>query len=111
MVLQAGHSSTLQECAAENDLDGAKRLLNLGEDVDSIDEEGNTALHYAAECGADSIVKYLVEKGADLNAVNDEGDTPLHKATISNFVPVIETLIAGHADVNAQASISAFLAG
>lgn len=100
--MQAGHSSTLQECAAEGDLDGVKRLVNLAEDVDCIDEDGNTALHYAAESGFDAIIKFLVEKGANLNAVNDEGDTALHKATVNNFVAIIQLLIAGRADVNAQ---------
>ncbi len=37
-----------------------KRLLNLGEDVDGIDEDGNTGLHMAAESGAEEIVKFLV---------------------------------------------------
>jgi ankyrin repeat protein len=101
---QAGPSSTLQECSADGDLDGVKRLLNLGEDVDGIDEEGNTALHMAAECGTEDVVRFLVERGADANAVNDEGDSPLHKATISNFVNIIGLLVTGHADVNIQVS-------
>jgi len=54
---QAGPSSTLQECSADSDLDGVKRLLNLGEDVDGIDEEGNTGLHMAAESGAEEVVR------------------------------------------------------
>ncbi len=39
-----------------------KRLLNLGEDVDGIDEDGNTGLHMAAESGAEEIVKFLVSQ-------------------------------------------------
>lgn len=70
--------------------------------MNGIDEDGNTALHFAAENGAEDIVRLLVDKGADLNAVNDEGDTPLHKATVSNYAEVIALLIEGHADVNAQ---------
>ena len=107
--MQAGHSSTLQECAAEGDLDGVKRLVNLAEDVDCIDEDGNTALHYAAEGGFEAIVTFLVEKAARLDAVNDEGDTALHKATVNNFVEVIKLLIAGHANVNAQVCFTLLL--
>lgn len=99
---QAGPSSTLQECSADGDLDGVKRLLNLGADVDGIDEEGNTALHMAAESGTENVVSFLVDRGADANAVNDEGDSPLHKATINNFVDIIGLLVTGHADVNIQ---------
>ena len=48
--MQAG-GSTVLECASSGDADGVKRLLNLGEDADEIDSDGNTALHCAAEAG------------------------------------------------------------
>ena len=41
------------------------------------DDEGATALHYAAERGRREIVKLLLETGADINACDDEfGATP-----------------------------------
>ena len=40
-------------------MDGVKRLLNLGEDVDGIDEDGNTGLHMAAESGAEEVVRWV----------------------------------------------------
>lgn len=99
-----GHSSTLQECAAEGDIEGVKRLLNLGEDIDDVDQEGNTALHYAAEGGFQDVTKFLLERGADASSQNDDGDRPMHKATINNYVDIIALLVAGHADVNAQSN-------
>lgn len=99
---QAGHNSSLPECAAEGDLEGVKRLLNLGEDVDSIDEQGNTALHFSAENGFEEIAALLLSRRADANAANEDGDTPLHKATISNYINILALLVAGQADVNAQ---------
>ena len=104
--LQGGHSSTIQLCAAEGDLDGVKRLLNLGEDVDGVDEDGNTALHFAAEVGSAEVTRLLLERSADANVGNDEGDRPLHKATINNHVDIVALLVAGGADPNAQVQIS-----
>lgn len=87
-------------------MEGLKRLVNIGEDVDGVDEEGNTALHCAAEAGFHEIVSFLLSRGADADAKNDEGDTPLHKAVINNYVEVIATLVAGNADVNAQVQVT-----
>ena len=52
-------------------------LLGLGGDIHAADTGGDTALHGAAERGADAIVQLLVDRGADLEAVNARGWTPL----------------------------------
>ena len=49
-----------------------------GGDVNSINANGDTAMHGAVyRGGAISIIKYLAGLGADLNVVNDNGWTPL----------------------------------
>ena len=49
----------------------------LGNDVNAVDGNGDTALHGAIHRGADGIVRFLHEKGADLDAVNGTGWTAL----------------------------------
>ena len=65
--------------------------LELGNDVDAVMEfggyrygdtrfNGGTALHGAANRGANSIVQVLVDEGARLDAKTEVGWTPLHIA-------------------------------
>lgn len=44
----------------------------LGADVNTVDHEGNTAMHNAAARGDVEMISYLVAKGADPKAVNRE---------------------------------------
>lgn len=60
-----------------------KRLeesLNLGFDVNSEDEKGNTLLCVASQNVNKRIVEMLLERGADVNHRNSQGNTPLHFA-------------------------------
>jgi len=47
------------------------------EDIDKLDKEGNTALHYAILSDNQSIVTQLLNNGANPNIKNEEGLTPL----------------------------------
>ncbi|ORX46861.1 ankyrin [Piromyces finnis] len=55
-------------------------LLKYGIHINHQDNEGNTALHYAVEIGAYTIVKQLVDKNADINLKNKKGISPLDYA-------------------------------
>lgn len=63
----------------------AKYLIEQGAQLAHQDNDGFTALHYAAKNGHLEVVKMLVERGADLNVFPDEtkfyrGETPLNSA-------------------------------
>ena len=58
-------------------LEAAKLAVKAGADVNTADEMGNTALHYAAYLRVDSVVQFLVEKGARMDVRNKFGETPL----------------------------------
>ena len=59
-------------------LEGVKMLLAAGADVTAAHPtDGNTAVHYAAQLGADEVVEFLVGIGADLEVTNAEEETPL----------------------------------
>jgi ankyrin repeat protein len=53
-------------------------LLDLDADVDTVDVDGETALHKAARLGQASIAELLVKHGAALSVGNTLRETPLH---------------------------------
>lgn len=62
-------------------MDIVRILLSNGTDVNITQDDGNTALHCAAELDDENAVKmskYLVEAGAAVDSKNQEGKTPLH---------------------------------
>ncbi|XP_065653224.1 POTE ankyrin domain family member G-like isoform X9 [Hydra vulgaris] len=78
-------------------------LINLGCDVNTVDSNKNTLLHYACEGGYLACAALLLEKGVDVNAVNDKGWSALHsavsKAETDKHVESIEFLLEMGADV------------
>jgi ankyrin repeat protein len=76
-----------------NSLAAVRLALDLGADVNAIDENGNTALHGAAFTGANSVVRLLVEKGARLDVKNKLGYLPvtiaegIHIAALLKYRP------------------------
>ena len=62
-------------------------------DVDSEDDAGCTALHYAAEAGNDRAVGVLLARGASANAADEHGSTPLAQAVLHRHVGAAEQLL------------------
>jgi regulatory protein SWI6 len=53
-------------------------------DIDTlIDDNGHTALHWAASLGKISIVEQLIQLGADIHRGNVNGETPLARAVLA----------------------------
>jgi uncharacterized protein len=67
------------ENAGTNDeaFEAVKVCYEAGNKVDTIDTNGDTALHGAAHRGSNEMVSFLVEKGAKLDVVNVIGWSPL----------------------------------
>ena len=61
----------------EEALEAVALTWELGNDVNTADANGDTALHGAVHRGAGEIVRLLHDKGANLDAVNATGWTPL----------------------------------
>ncbi|MGE0446123.1 MAG: ankyrin repeat domain-containing protein [Vicinamibacterales bacterium] len=64
----------------EESLEGIKLLLERGADVNAVNSLGETAMHGAAQRGADRIVQFLADNGAQLDVVNKDGRTPFDEA-------------------------------
>jgi ankyrin repeat protein len=71
-IWQVGESAGSNEEA----FDAVKMCVELGNDVNAVDANGETALHGAAHRGANEIVRFLVEMGARIDVPNALGWTP-----------------------------------
>jgi ankyrin repeat protein len=71
-IWQIGESAGSNEEAFE----AVKLCFELGNDVNVVDANGNTALHGAAHRGANQVVQFLVSKGARMDVPNRLGWTP-----------------------------------
>ena len=58
-------------------LEAVQIAVEAGTDVNAVDEDGNTALHYVVDKGFPHVVAFLTESGANVNAENGRGQTPL----------------------------------
>ena len=70
-----------------------KMLLDAGVNVRSHDKNGNSALHLAATCGFDDIVKMLITGGAEVNDGATVKDQPIGKALLHGNIKTVECLI------------------
>jgi ankyrin repeat protein len=66
-----------------------------GQGLDTQDDKGKTALHYAALWGHDEMVSFLLDKGADPNITALDGSTALACARVEYQWPVV-LLLAKH---------------
>jgi len=76
-----GTSDPLEEAGIEDEaLEATKMLLDLGADINAVDNKGDTAMHGAAYGNFPAIVQLLADRGADVNVwkqPDTEGRTPL----------------------------------
>ena len=83
-------------------VDDASCPLPSSADVDSEDDAGCTALHYAAEAGNERAVGLLLARGASANAVDEHGSTPLAQAVLHRHAGAAEQLLAAAANPLAE---------
>ena len=78
-------------------------LLDAGAQVDSIDKDRNTPLHYAAALKNPQTAVLLLNFGANANAVNSEELRPLHCAAKEGTGEIVTALLeAGAENVEAN---------
>ena len=58
-------------------LEAVKLMVELGGDINAVNERGQTAVHAATFLGYADVIRFLAEKGANLDAKDKYGQTPV----------------------------------
>ena len=79
LLVAAGISVWPNESAGskEEALEAVKLMIELGDSVTTVDDNGDTALHGSVMRGSKELTSFLIEQGVELNHVNERGWTPL----------------------------------
>eukprot|EP00057_Strongylocentrotus_purpuratus_P031217 XP_783927.4 PREDICTED: acyl-CoA-binding domain-containing protein 6 [Strongylocentrotus purpuratus] len=87
----------------EGDVDQVRLLLsNEGTNIEQVDEDGLTLLHWACDRGHLEVVTLLLEREVNVNALDQDAQTPLHYACTCEHLPIIEALVKHGGNVNAK---------
>lgn len=111
-VVAEAASLKLLDCVKNGDAREVTRLIEAGADVNFQagsrkytriglrQEVGETALHWAALRGDDTVAALLLSAKADPDISDQDGKTPLHIAAFNGVANVTRTLLEGRCDAN-----------
>ena len=91
----------LRDAVRSGDIDAIQALLAQGVDVNALEPDGASPLHWAADAGDVRTAALLIKSGANVSAGNDYGVTPLSLAATNGSPAMIEALIAAGANPDA----------
>jgi ankyrin repeat protein len=104
----AAAEGTVADAAMKGDVATVRTLLKDGADVNAVQGDGVTGLHWAARLGAEELASTLVVAGANVKAATRFGAiTPLHLAAERGAGAVVALLVKAGADVDAPSSTGA----
>ena len=93
-----------QEAAKRGDAATLRRLLGQGEDVDSLDRFGQTALMLSARNGHVEAVRALIDSGAKLDHTAKYHLSALMLAVINDHISIVRLLVEAGADTRIRGS-------
>ena len=91
--------SGLVRAAGAGDVDGVRRSLPAGADVDERGEHERTAVTAAALGEHPEVVRLLVEAGADVDAQDDDRDNALLVCGVTGNVEVLREVLRARPDL------------
>jgi uncharacterized protein len=100
-TLTAATPASLIDAVKAGDAEAVRSLLRQRANVNAVEADGMTALHWAARSNDMDTLQLLLRSGANAKAANRYGVTPLSLAATNGNAPMIEALIRAGADPNA----------
>lgn len=83
---------TLLDLVENQNLDKIRDIFGLNQDVNSVNSQGQTALHIAATKDLADIAAVLLARGASVDVPDRDGNTPLHLAVKAGSVKILPVL-------------------
>ncbi len=96
----SGDGRALIAAVRGQDVEASRVLIDRGVEVDAVQPDGATALHWAAYHDAVELVDLLIDAGAAVDAANDYGVTPLGLACDNAAAATVARLLAAGGDPN-----------
>ncbi len=93
---------TIQDLIIQGRYEEAKGIFQSKTDINAVDEDGNTALHIAAQVNEADLVSFLIIRGASTEIKNNMGNTPLHVAIKNDNIESARVLAIVHGDIFAK---------
>jgi ankyrin repeat protein len=78
----------------------AKMFLHRGLQIDNVDVDGYTALHYAVRHQNRRFLKFLLENGADANLPDELGNYPIMTAIMTGNIELTQILLQHNVNLN-----------
>jgi uncharacterized protein len=94
-------SLPLVDAVKDGDRAAVRRLLQQKTNVNAVEADGTTALHWAVRADDQELVGLLLRAGANVRAANRYGVTPLQLAAVNGSVAASRVLLDAGADPNA----------
>lgn len=98
--------SEVADAVMRRNNDALRALLQRKADVNGVQVDGTTALHWAVRADDLATADLLIRAGAKVSVANREGATPMLLAAMNGSAAMIERLIKAGADPNAPLSKS-----
>ena len=100
-LLLSADGTSLIDAAKQGDIVTLRALIGRKVDVNAVEADGTTALHWASYRDDIESVTLLMQAGANVNVANDLGVTPLWNASLNGSAPMVRKLLAAQANPNA----------
>jgi ankyrin repeat protein len=103
LAASSAHAAgTVADAVMRGDAEALATLLGAGADVNAVQPDGATGLHWAAYRDDLDAARRLLEAGAHPGVANREGMTPLALASVAGDTEMIRLLVAAGADVGGR---------
>lgn len=104
VLAELGYFTSIFNAILYGEVTDVVRIIDKGNDINKLSNQGNTPLIYAIDEGKTTIAETLIDKGADVNMASSKGLTPLQRAVQHNNVVIAKKLIAAGANMNVMNS-------